>query len=491
MHNIRRAPTGDLRRANNQVPGRYGESMGNRQLLAGAAQVDITAPPGTHLSGAVGQHRPAEGILEPLWARALVLRSGDRTLCLIVLDVTIVTEDYSVRLREAAVQLTGCRPQDALICATQTHSAPSLGHFMVDPDFPELPDHLEWLRGTEAAYSEWALAEAVAAVQAAAEDLEPVQMAVGSGVEGRLAHNRRGVDREGKVRMPPRYWDNPLGPTWLRYLEGPIDPEVGVIAFRREDGRLKAMLVHHTCHPVHVFPQLLVSPDWPGALCDVLQEAHQGCVPLVLNGACGNINPWPPFEPDYDNDHRRMGKQLAEVVERVIPTLEFRADVMLDATREILPLPFRQIPPEELARVEAIVSSPPEWADEERKLIDSEWVVAASIWSVHLQQQREGKLPYAVQVLRLGDSAVVGLPGEPFVEGQLAIKIGSPTYPTYLAHCTGQYVGYIPTQAALQRGGHEVHTRYWAKLQPEALDSIVAQALKLLADIFPSQGDQP
>jgi len=53
--------------------------------------------------------------------------------------------------------------------------------------------------------------------------------------------------------------------------------------------------------------------DWPGALADERRAFYgQGCVPLILNGACGNINPWDPFNPDYKEDHYRMGCILAE-----------------------------------------------------------------------------------------------------------------------------------------------------------------------------------
>jgi neutral ceramidase len=102
-------------------------------------------------------------------------------------------------------------------------------------------------------------------------------------------------------------------------------------------------------------------------------------------------------------------------------------------------------------------------------------------------RERSPTLDYEVQVLRVGETAVVGLPGEPFVELGLAIKLASPTYPTYIAHCTSHYVGYIPTPEALTRGGHEVNTRYWAKLVPEAFDLILATATETLEQLFGGQ----
>ena len=70
------------------------------------------------------------------------------------------------------------------------------------------------------------------------------------------------------------------------------------------------------------------------------------------------------------------------------------------------------------------------------------------------------------------------------MEGQLAIKIGSPAYPTYVAHGTSQYVGYIPVKHAFAHGGHEVNCSYWAKLAPEALEMIVDTAVHLIKEVF-------
>ena len=78
----------------------------------------------------------------------------------------------------------------------------------------------------------------------------------------------------------------------------------------------------------------------------------------------------------------------------------------------------------------------------------------------------------------------MGLSGEPFVEGQLRLKMESPAQHTYVAHCISHYTGYLPTRDAFPRGGHEVETRYWAKLAPEALDLAVDATVKLLREEF-------
>jgi len=90
-----------------------------------------------------------------------------------------------------------------------------------------------------------------------------------------------------------------------------------------------------------------------------------------------------------------------------------------------------------------------------------------------------------VQAVRIADTAVVAIPGEPFVEGQLRIKRESPARHTFVAHMCNGFAGYIPTREVLARGGYETRTANWSKLAPDALDQIARQAVELLRELFP------
>ncbi len=456
-------------------------------LHAGAAQVDITPQTDIHLAGAVGEFRPAQYIYEPLYAKALVLKSGERKMCFVSLDLTIITEDWTERIREAVAEECNLAPEAIMVHATQTHSAPALGHFMFDESFQQTPPEMEWLRGGDPRYFDFAFERIIQSIRQANNSMQPVRIRVGSGIEGRLAFNRRAVVNDGRVLMPGPRWQAPLGPTYIRYMEGPIDPEVGVMCFQADSMRMTAMLLHHTCHPVNIFPRPIVSADWPGAWSRATRETFGGdCVPLVLNGCCGNINPWNPFDPEYIPDHRRMGNVLAETTLKVIETLPYEEDVTLDWKARKIKLPIRDVEPELLAQSEKILDEhpEPEWSGQNPRRVDPEWMKAASILSVHLLKQRKAELDYEIQVFRVGRAAFVGLPGEPFVEGQLKIKMASPTYPTYVAHCVSHYVGYLPIRDAFPRGGHEVETRFWSKLEPDALEVVINNAAEMLDDAF-------
>lgn len=460
-------------------------------LYAGAAEVDITPWAGVQLSGAVGQKRSAHMIGDRLYAKALVLESGGRKLCIVALDLTIVTRQFTSRIRDTAASRFGFDPDAVMVHAIQTHSAPSVGHFMLSEDFPGIPEDCDWLRGADREYDRFCEERVLEAIETAHAALEPVEMGVGRGIEGRFAFNRRAIGRDGKVFMPGRAWPKPLGPTNILQMEGPIDPEVGVLCLRSPTLAFPAIVVSYTCHPVHVFPKTIVSADWPGALAEELKRAHAGCTPLVLNGCCGNVNPWPPFEPDYPDDHRLMGGALAAVVNKVLETLTFRSDAILDWRACHIKLPLREIPNEDLERSREVLAGhpTPKWIKEGEQT-DFGWFMAATMVDLANQREQSSEFDYEIQVFRIGDVAFVGLPGEPFVEGQLKIKLESPTNWTYVVHDVGHYAGYLPIREAYARGGHECAIGNWSRFAPGALETVVDESVRLLREVFPTDSGE-
>jgi len=154
-------------------------------------------------------------------------------------------------------------------------------------------------------------------------------------------------------------------------------------------------------------------------------------------------------------------------------------------------LPYREIPAQRLAEVERILSASPQpkWREDDSGCIDAQWFHAASTRSIEYCRRRMPEFLYEIQVMRIGDLALVGLPGEPFVEGQLALKIQSPAKHTFVAHCSSHYVGYLATREAYPRGGHEANPdcTYWAKLAPGSLETVVENAVALLREVFQRQ----
>jgi len=466
-------------------------------MKAGASIVDITPRLGAHLGGSgAGEHRPAQSVIDPLRARAVVFESTGQKVCLLSLDLVMVTQEPAARIRQAAAQRFGFDPAAVLVYALQIHSTPGCGPFMFDPDFPlDCRPGEEYLRGNESWYDDLVVERAVQAIGEACSRLQPVLLGAGKAIRHDLAFNRRGVMKDGSICMPfPRgRLYEPFGPTHVLYMEGPIDPELGMLVVQTESMRPAAMLLHYTCHPVNVFcaraSYYAVSADWPGAWCDGMRAAFgEQCVPIVLNGCCGNVNPHDPFDPEAAWDHRRQGGELAATARRLVHSLSFKPADRLAWRSKRIGLDYRAVPAKRLDEVARILSANPhpKWRDDDPGRIDEAWFRAASTRSIEHCRRRMPHFQYEIQAFRIGDVAVVGLPGEPFVEGQLAIKMKSPAAFTLVAHCASQYVGYLPTRDAWARPGHETNEdcTYWAKLAPGSLERVVEETGALLGELF-------
>ena len=457
--------------------------MGSADTLrAGAARVDLTPELGTQLAGDIGRHRPAEEIRERLYANALVVELGPERLGLLSLDLAVVTEPWLAMIRAGVAARTGLPADRLAVHAVQNHAAPALGHLVVSDGCRLVPPELPWLRGGDDAYHPWAVEQCVRAVSEAAAAVEPVTVRAGRGVDGRVAFNRRFVMRDGTAVCHPAACD----PSIL-HVEGPTDPEVGVVTFTDARHQVAAVLLHHTCHPCHGYPHRFVIGDWPGVWGELVrEECGPQCVPLVLNGCCGNIHHANHLDPHTHSDHAAMARLLMESTARVLQGLAPVPASGLGVHRTVLRVPLRELPPGELAAARELVAEYPEpkWVNEERTQVDWDWVYAVSRLDLHALRERDPLYACEVQVLRLGDVALAALTGEPFVEGQLEIKLHSPASHTLVAHNCNGFGGYVPTPEALRRGGYETRTAQWSKLGPEALDRMVSAAGDLLQEAF-------
>ncbi|MGA2742896.1 MAG: neutral/alkaline non-lysosomal ceramidase N-terminal domain-containing protein, partial [Bryobacteraceae bacterium] len=198
-------------------------------LRAGIARADITPPAGEQMWGYEDRHQPASGVVDPLYARVLVLESGaasaPRRLALVTLDLGRSFGPGSLaRLREAAKRSAGisCLP----VAASHTHSAP-----VVRDEYRNAPP----------AWEQAALEKIGRAIAEAAHGLEPARIGVGTGAVY-IGHNRLRVNPDGTVSWFER---NPT-----RIPTAPVDPTVTVLRIDRADGTPLAVLTNYACHPV-------------------------------------------------------------------------------------------------------------------------------------------------------------------------------------------------------------------------------------------------
>jgi hypothetical protein len=97
----------------------------------------------------------------------------------------------------------------------------------------------------------------------------------------------------------------------------------------------------------------------------------------------------------------------------------------------------------------------------------------------------KGTVDLEVQVFRLSDDvAIVGLPGEVFVELGAAIKSGSPFRHTLVMELCNDTPHYIPTRKAFAEGSYETVN---AIIEPGGAEVMVGAAVDLLNQLKPVQ----
>lgn len=455
-------------------------------LRAGAAQTDITPAKGIQLAGDIGRDRPMEEVRDPIYAKALVLESGKKRVCWLTLDLLAIIRPWGDKLRRQAAERYGFDADAVMVHILQNHAAPSLGHFFVvdESDPNPLLKKYPWLLGGDDRYHQFCLDGALKAIGEAVAVMQPVKFAVGRGVDGRMAFNRRFVMRDGSAQCHPRRCD----PNIL-HVEGPVDPEVGVMTFTALDGKPVATVLHHTCHPVHGYPERWVTAGWPGAWCNGVKELVGGGVAIVLNGFCGNIHHANHLDPAQSDDtYSNMGRKLTETTATVLKRMTPVEQPLLDWQAQWLKIPLRRLTEKELADAQRLIREHPEpiWKDESKTAVDWGWVYAACRLDLAKLIERQPLSEYFIQAFRLGNVGVVAAAGEPYVEEQLRVKLNSPVPFTFMAHMSNHYVGYLPTPEALRKDSFETRTSIGSRLVPEALRTVGDALLALLKKLFPA-----
>ena len=457
-------------------------------LQVGAAETTINPQLGMQIDGNIGAYRPAQVILNDLFARAIVFQQGDTRFLLLSLELLAVTQEWTEAIRNFAANELGFDRDAVAVHTVQNHSSPSMGHIMLSDQFEATKKH-PWIRGSHPDFGPLAMKRIEPMIRRAVESLQPARLAFGSALESRISFNRRIVMRDGTAEMGFGHQNRRHE---ALYREGPSDPEVGVALFTTHTLETVAALLHHTCHPVHWHPHQAIHSDWPGAWsAEVRRRLMPSTIPLVLNGCCGNVVHHDVFNPNREDTPESMGRLLTDAVQEALAGFLTIADnprLAYKSTR--FAIPFRQFPKSIFAAAHELISEYPDpmWTEDSKTMFEWDWHFAASLVDLERRLATEPEYEYEIQAVRLGDLSILVLPGEPFVDAQLEIKQRSPAVRTFVAHMSNRYVGYIPTPEAIRRGGYETRPSNSSKLAPEALQMIIDKSVALLEELYETRG---
>ena len=428
-------------------------------LLVGSARVDITPPLGTWMQGYAVRDRGAEGIHDRLEATAVAMADGDTAAAVLTCDLIGLDFVTVERVRRKTAKLCGMDEKNLMIACSHTHGGPATGR-------------RSYTRRDEGymAVLEGQLATAVAL---AFKELRESSAHVGTGT-ATIGINRR-AKREGKTVLG----ENP---------EGPIDRDVTALRFDDSEGDVHSLLFNHACHGTTLGgDNYLITADWMGYARRTVEAGlgGRGVLSGFINGAAGDVNPHPRGSFELARMHGRVvggevikTQALAERIES--------PDLQVSQVEVDLPL----LPPPSLDELRTLLrdlESAQEASKREGKA--SPELVARIRWTREMIQRVEAgkvkkRLRAEIQAIRIGTTALVGVPGEVFVEIGLRVKRRSPLSPTFLAgYCNG-LVGYISTEKAIEEGGYEPQKSFYYLMEqifaPEIEEVVVQGALEAL-----------
>lgn len=431
------------------------------QLRVGAARSNITPQLGCHIAGFFSV-RLADDVADDLQAKTVVFDNGDTSLAFCVLDLIVAEQEDLARAKQRATELTGIPEENIFISCTHTHFGPS-------------PFEL-FNAKKERDYLEWAMQRVGDSVKLAQNRLREAEVATASGLCPEETHNRRWRMRDGSVRMNPGY-QNPD----MVEPAGPTDPEVGLLVARDAESKDPiAAIANYSLHYVGGPYATRITADYFGYFDRALQRlAGREFVAMMANGFCGDINncdftrPAPQYPYPFYQAERVGNRVAAAAYDAWLGVRDYEAQVTLGALTERVPFTRREPTAEELAAARALLASDQETSEAER-------LYANEMLAVH-EEPLQQMTP--IMALRLGDLGIVGQPGEMFVGYGLQIKDRSPFGRTFTVELANDYVGYCPTDQALDEGSYETRLARTAKAAKGTEGLFVETSVRLLEQL--------
>lgn len=437
-------------------------------LMVGVAEVDITPPVGNRMSGYFYE-RLSTAVHDPLHARAIVVQQGEERGAIVVCELVGVPVDATEPARKRAAERTGIPVENILVSATHTHTgADYFGARFAYCKELAIAEH-----GTDPHEEVPYINTLTDAIEAAIEQAEsarvPVTVRAGIATQEGLAFNRRFHMKEGPVRFNPGMQN----PDIIRPA-GPTDPSVPMILFdSMEQDRPDALLTAFALH-LDTVGGTEYAADYPYYMASVIREEQADLIPVFAIGTAGDINHIDVSTNSLQKGHeeaKRIGDALGATIAEALNELPSVEEPSFEVQTESVTLPLQQYSEEEVAYALA----------NRAKIVDGSvpFLERVRLYKIiDLEMRGEDAITVDVQAFRLGpDVAIVGLPGEVFVDLGLAIKEVSPFETTLIITLANDYCGYVPTRKAFEEGSYETVN---SRVQPGGGEKLVEAAVRVL-----------
>ncbi len=431
-------------------------SSGEEPLRVATFKVDASPPIGSPVAYALTRK-----VVDPLSARGIVLLGQEKPIVLCAVDWIGIGNRGQDVWRDALAQAAGTTRDRVALHTVHQHDGPRcdfdtaalLQARDLEADFFDIP------------FTHKTIDRCARAIQNAVGHAQPVtHLGIGKAKVSRVASNRRILGSDGKVRLTR--WSRCTDPNTIAAPEGLVDPWVRLLSFWNGDQAL-AVLTYYATHPMSHYGQGDVSADFVGLARSLCEKTNPGPTYIHFNGAGGNIT---AGKYNDGSEQRRpiLTQRLASGIQRAwqstVRTPIQASDVTWRVKYVRLPLSQHLDEQDLLARLDDTHT-------------EAKQRLGAASRLAWLQRHNRAH-PTEISCLHLAGASVLHLPGELFVEYQIAAQAMSPQRMVCMAAYGDYGPGYIGTDSAYSQGGYETSPR--ASLVAPPVEDLLMSAMEEL-----------
>lgn len=428
--------------------------MTKSTFQAACAEIDITPQLPITLAGSLSE-RHAKSVADPLFARLLLIANGQTSLLFILLDVIGICNQDAHFLRETLAQKMELPTSNICIACTHTHSGPA----MMDAFDSK----------KETAYVKQTLEEVIAAATKLPSQLQPAEVAWGTGFEDRPAYNRRYIMKDGTLKTNPG-----IGNPEILHPAGPTDSAFPVLLLRDKNNELIAVLASFSLHYVGADGGDVISADYFGAFSRVIKSKYgEQCVAMLAHGASGDINnvnaqqkpePWFPDKARPSQKCAVVGEMLADQIEQIWNSAIFHSDIPIAATKSTFVQQVHKVDDRKTDEAKANDTSLSQmervFARERLLLLDYPDTIEMSMLA-----------------WRIGDWAMATFTGQMFAQCALDLRYASPFETTAIVELANGWGGYVGRRMDYLLGGYEMQLARSSFAMPGTGEEMLCEAI--------------
>ena len=409
---------------------------------------------------------------KPLLATCIVFQDLSRKteLVLITLDVMILWQGEADRIRAIILERLGLKPEQLILHPSHSHSTPFLlssqsdrpGGHLIAPYLATIPP---------------ACCELIAAARAQAR---PAILTWAYGRCG-LAFNRDAID--------PATGRDICGLN----LAVKADDTLLVGRVTDDGGKVSATIVNYACHPVSLGGgNRLLSPDYIGAMREVVEKETAGAVCVFFQGAAGDVTPRRSYEANVeaaDQNGRELGYAALSTLASMFPAgqeLQYRGIEESGTALGIWRLTPKSALNTEIA-AEVVTTKLPIKDMATRRELEEQLKSATERYEIERVERAlarralvgdgtRGDLPFTVW--HLGDSFLVATPAEPYTQFQVALRERFPEAAIAVLMASDGAKNYLPPPSAFKRDVYQVRVALYESGSLEAVTEQVSEAIE-------------